>query len=133
MLHLFTPYLFHLVCFNYYIYLIIFIIIFNLIVYTINNFILYLFHFNLAYRTDKVRCVFWNEKIYSIFIFSNCSLTNTSTNAPVQKAGVWIRWSQVVVGVLPSLGRETGNPALVASGTVFFSRSVRSPHIGMPF
>ena len=58
MLHLFTPYLFHLVCFNYYIYLIIFIIIFNLIVYTINNFILYLFHFNLAYRTDKVRCVF---------------------------------------------------------------------------
>ena len=52
-------------------------------------------------------------------------------NTPVQKTGVWTRWSQVVVGVLPCLRRETGDPALLASGTVLFSWSVRSVHLGM--
>ena len=56
-----------------------------------------------------------------------------SLDTPVRKAGVWTRWSQVVVVVLPSLGRETGEPALSASGTVLFSRSVRWPLLGMPF
>ena len=67
--------------------------------------------------------MFYNHTLHSI---------TQTLNTPVQNAGVWTRWSQVVVGVLPSLGRETGKPALSASGTVLFSRSVRSPHLGMP-